>query len=403
MAAVLAGGPQTTTRGSYAASIVETVREPLVVLDGDLRVVLANRSFCQTFQAVLEGYEGQSFYQLGDRQWDIPELRVLLESILPENGEVQDYDVDAVFPRIGRRTMRLNARRLRQSGNSAPLILLAMSDISDQKRADEARHLFLAATSHDVLNALSGIVGYAQLLATDNGADERAPRIIALAKAVGEIMRDLLDHEQAEHDCPNLAPVSARTLIRERADAIEWRCQQKGLGFQVELPPEGQITTDPVKVTRILDNLLSNAVRYTSAGCIHLRGQFASTTLLVTVQDTGIGIQPEDLGRVFDHYYRAPTAQQVEPLGSGLGLSTVKRFCALLGGTAQIDSTPGQGTTCTVSLPLHPSSSAAAARRAKAAHGSASAASPAQTPRNGRRASSRRPQRAATNARPSSI
>ena len=143
-----------------------------------------------------------------------------------------------------------------------------------------------------------------------------------------------------------------------RADAIEWRCRQKGLGFDVELPSEGQITTDPVKVTRILDNLLSNAVRYTPCGTVRLRGLLAPAKLRITVQDTGIGITAEDLGRVFDHYYRAPTAKSLEPLGTGLGLATVKRLCDLLGGTAKIASTPGAGTTCTVSLPRSPAAGA---------------------------------------------
>jgi len=344
--------PTLKAREFYVA-IVETVREPLVVLDADLCVLLANRSFYQTFQVAPDGNEGRSFYALGDRQWDIKELRELLERVLPQNGEVRDYDVEAHFSNIGRRTMRLNARRLRQLGDGPPMILLAISDVSDQTRAQEARQLFLAATSHDVLNALNDIVGYTELLADGDRSPQVAPRIIALAKAVAEIMRDLLDHDHARRDRPSLALVSARALIRERADAIELRCRQKGLEFRVHLPPEGRITTDPVKVTRILDNLLSNAVRYTPHGTIHLRGDLAPTKLRVTVQDTGIGIPPEDLGRVFEHYYRAPTAQQIEPLGTGLGLATVKRLCDLLGGSARIASTPGLGTTCTVMLPRH--------------------------------------------------
>ncbi|MEO8604739.1 MAG: ATP-binding protein [bacterium] len=360
MAVASIDGSRSGARDSYAASIVDTVRDPLVVLDADLRLLTANRSFYQTFKVDPQGNEGKSLYEIGDRQWDIKELRDLLERILPQDGEVRDYDVDARFPDIGRRTMRLNARRLRQQGNRAPLILLAISDISDSRRAEEARQLFVAATSHDVLNALGNIVGFADMVSKGAGGEELAPRIVSLAKAIGEIMRDLLDHDRAEHERPTLAEVSARGLIRERAEAIEWRCLQKGLGFHVELPPEGQITTDPIKVTRILDNLLSNAVRYTPSGTIHLCGQLAPAKLCVTVKDTGIGIAPEELSRVFDHYYRAPTAQRIEPLGSGLGLSTVKRLCDLLGGTALIDSQRGLGTTCTVMLPRHaPSASPA--------------------------------------------
>lgn len=341
-------------RDPYAASIVETVRQPLVVLDADLRVRFANRSFYKTFQVLPEKSEGRLLYELGAHQWDIPELRELLERITSGRHEVQDYECDQRFPTIGRRTMLLNARRLRQPGKRSPLILLAMEDITDRKRVEETRQLFLAATSHDVVNALNNIVGYARLLDGSDRPDEVASRIILLSKALSEIMRELVDHADAENDQPSLALVSARDLIRDRAEAIEWECRQKGLKFCVELPAEGTITTDPVKVTRILDNLLSNAVRYTPRGNVHLQGQLASTKLSVSVRDTGIGIPADNLPRVFEPHYRAPTARKIAPLGTGLGLFTVKRFCALLGGITQIESTPGVGTTCTVMLPRHP-------------------------------------------------
>lgn len=342
---------------SYAASIVETVRQPLIVLDADLRVRSANRSFYETFQVVPAEIEGKLFYELGERQWDMPQLRERLTRILPERSEVRDYEVDRQFPSIGRRALLLNAQCLRQRGKQPPLILLAVEDITDRKRADEAGKLFLAATSHDVLNALNGISGYAHLLTKANVTEPFAPqRIISLAGALSEIMRDLLDHRRAGTDRPKLALVSARALIRTCAEATELPCRQKGLAFRVDLPPDGDVTTDPIKVTRIVNNLLSNAVRYTPNGEVCLRGDLARGTLRVSVRDTGIGIPADDLPRVFEHYYRAPTAQQIEPLGSGLGLSIVKHFSDLLGGTAQIESTLGVGTTCTVVLPRHPGS-----------------------------------------------
>jgi signal transduction histidine kinase len=121
--------------------------------------------------------------------------------------------------------------------------------------------------------------------------------------------------------------------------------------LHVDLPAEGSITTDAIKVTRILDNLLSNAVRYTHSGNVHLRGELIGSKLSVSVRDTGIGIPADELHRVFEPRYRAPTARTVAPSGTGLGLFTVKRFCDLLGGTTQIESRPGVGTTCTVMLP----------------------------------------------------
>lgn len=341
------------TLDSYVASIVETVRQPLVVVDDNLRVRSANRSFYRTFQLLREDSEGRLLHELGDRQWDVPELRELLKRIAGVRGEVRDYEFDQSFPSIGRRTMLLNARRLRRPGKGPRLILLALEDITDRKRA-EARQLLLAATSHDVLNVLNNIMGYAQLLEDNDLPEPVVPRLISLSLVLEEMMRDLLDHTDAEYDKPSLALVSARTLIRERAEAIEWKCKQKGLELRVDLPAEGPITTDPVKVARILDNLLSNAVRYTPSGNVHLQGKLLSRKISVSVRDTGIGIPSEELSRVFEPHYRATTARQVAPLGSGLGLFTVRRFCDLLGGTTRIESTPGMGTTCTVMLPRGP-------------------------------------------------
>jgi two-component system CheB/CheR fusion protein len=115
---------------NYAESIVETVRESLVTLDAGLRVVLANPVFYRTFQVKPEETEGQLLYELGNRQWDIPELRTLLEKILPQETVFNDYEMEHDFPGIGRRTMLLNARELRRAEGEERLILLAIEDVT---------------------------------------------------------------------------------------------------------------------------------------------------------------------------------------------------------------------------------------------------------------------------------
>jgi two-component system CheB/CheR fusion protein len=113
----------------YAQGIVETVREPLVVLDEQLRVRSANRSFFETFRVTPSETVGVHLYELGNGQWNIPRLRVLLDEILPQRKRIEDYDVEHDFPAIGRRTMRLNARRIQPKvGGAATTILLAIED-----------------------------------------------------------------------------------------------------------------------------------------------------------------------------------------------------------------------------------------------------------------------------------
>src|SRR5437762_12128110 len=110
----------------YTQSIVATVREPLLVLDTDLRVQTANDSFYRTFQVTPAETEGRVLYELGVGEWDIPALRNLLEKVLPQNAAFQDYEVELEFGHIGKKAMLLSARRLRQLEEHSPMILLAI-------------------------------------------------------------------------------------------------------------------------------------------------------------------------------------------------------------------------------------------------------------------------------------
>jgi two-component system CheB/CheR fusion protein len=114
---------------AFAESIVDTVREPLVVLDANLKVVSVSRSFCRNFRVTPENSVGHQLYELGNRQWDIPKLRELLETILPRNQVLDDFEVEHDFPDIGKRKMLLNARRITGKANGAQLILLAIEEI----------------------------------------------------------------------------------------------------------------------------------------------------------------------------------------------------------------------------------------------------------------------------------
>ena len=122
----------------YTESIVETIREPLLVLTADLKVITANRSFYETFHVTPEETEGRFVYSIGNHPWDIPALRELLEEIVPQNTHFNDFEVDHEFPAIGRRTMLLNARRIYREGKGTDRILLALEDITDRKQSEEA-------------------------------------------------------------------------------------------------------------------------------------------------------------------------------------------------------------------------------------------------------------------------
>jgi PAS domain S-box-containing protein len=117
----------------YAENIINTVREPLVILDHDLRVVSASRSFYKVFKVNPEETVGQLIYDLGNQQWDIPKLRDLLETILPQKTTFDDYEVEHDFVDIGRRIMLLNARQIESVPGKERIILLAIEDITEHR------------------------------------------------------------------------------------------------------------------------------------------------------------------------------------------------------------------------------------------------------------------------------
>jgi len=150
---------------AYAQSIVATVREPMVVLHDDLRVKTANRSFYQTFHVSPDETEGHLIHELGNRQWDIPKLRSMLESIRSNARPFEDFEVEHDFPAIGPRSMLLNARRVRESDGVSELILLAIEDVTDRRTAEadlrdsELRYRRLFETARDGILILDAATG----------------------------------------------------------------------------------------------------------------------------------------------------------------------------------------------------------------------------------------------------
>ena len=144
-----------------AQAIVDTIRDPLLVLDQDLRVVTANRAFYQAFRMKRQDVHGRPVYGLGDGQWDIPELRLLLEGVAPQHAVMEAYEVERDFPMIGRRSMLLNARELCFQKNSRKLILLAIEDVTDRRAAEreianllQQQETLLQEVQHRVANSL---------------------------------------------------------------------------------------------------------------------------------------------------------------------------------------------------------------------------------------------------------
>ena len=146
---------------ALAQGIVDTVREPILVLDAKLRVIAASRSFYLAFKVKPEDTQGRLLYALGDGQWDIPKLRVLLENIIPEHGVMEGYEVEHAFPDLGQRTMSLNARQVFSEGGANRTILLGIEDITERRILEREKEellrqkgVLLEELQHRVANSL---------------------------------------------------------------------------------------------------------------------------------------------------------------------------------------------------------------------------------------------------------
>ncbi len=282
-----------------------------------------------------------------------------------------------VYPRRGRR--RAGPRQpapLARGADHACLFTLVSALHDDGARHWPARRSeafewnrvrCLAAVAHDVRGALANIAGLAEILGDEPPERSRqlASRIVTLAHDVSSMMSELIEAGRPERPDVELdsVQVSARALLAECAADAEAQCQRKGLRFHAALPPDEVIVVDRIKLARVIQNLLSNAVRYTATGAVTLAASLTPATLRIIVRDTGIGIAAGELGSVFRPYERLEAAAAMAPDGAGLGLASASRLCALLGAEIQAESTPGVGSTFVVTVPREPMTSEPASSR----------------------------------------
>jgi two-component system CheB/CheR fusion protein len=219
----------------YAEAIVDTVREPLLVLDADLAVQSANRSFYQTFQVTPEATIGRPVYELGDHQLDVPRLRALLGDVLRERGTVTNFEVEHDFAKLGHRTMLLNARTLTRGGGRPDLILLAIEDITERKRAEHALRDSAAMTRAGVQTAIDGVITIDDR-ATVLSFNPAAERIFGFTgrEVIGQnfgILEVPQDRDESAGDPARHLRTGAREGRGRRKDGTHFPCDFYGSEF----------------------------------------------------------------------------------------------------------------------------------------------------------------------------
>ena len=356
----------------FSEAIVRTIGTPLLVLDPDLRVGSANDAFYRTFRASPKETIGEKVYDLGNRQWDIPRLRDLLEHVLPESKQVKNYDIEQVFDQIGRRAMRVNARVL--DGPERPrLMLVSIEDITDWRNAEGAarrnaeqmqeehnrKDQFLAMLGHELRNPLAALTHGLELLglSPDTEAEEIRQMMIRQAERIRSMLDQLLDLSRVISGKIRMAreTVDLAEVARTALEAVEPQTTARKQQLHADLPPAGSVwvTGDAVRLVQVVENLLLNASKYTdTTGKISLTVRADGARAEIRVRDTGIGIEPDLLPHVFDPFTQAPRSLDRAQGGLGLGLALVRNLVEMHGGKVRASSGgAGQGSEFVVTLP----------------------------------------------------
>jgi PAS domain S-box-containing protein len=360
------------TAREYAESIVATVREPLIVLDGDLRVVSANRSFYRVFAVKPEETEGQLVYDLGNRQWDIPKLRELLEEIIPKNNTFDGFEMEHDLPNIGRRIMILNARRIYREADKTQLILLAIEDVTDRVRAEQEREVlieeleakneelerFTYTVSHDLKTPLITIRGFLGLLERDmdSGNAERVKadmrRIAAAADKMERLLRDLLELARIGRVVNTPEKVSFGDLAHEAVNTVRGRLKARGVKVEVG-SGLGMVYGDRTRLREAVENLVDNAAKFMGdqpEPLVQIGFRRDGDEPVFYVRDNGVGIDSQYHEKVFGLFNSLHNKTEGE--GTGVGLAIVKRIVETHGGRIWIESKgTGLGSTFCFSLP----------------------------------------------------
>ena len=333
---------------TYAQNIVDTVREPLLMLDPTLRVRSANRAFYQTFHVSPEETEGHLIYELGNGQWNIPALRTLLEDIVPQKAVFDNYELEHDFSSIGKRVMLLNARELR-AGNHTELIVLALEDVTERRRVrdlelrfqgelqesyrrlqeveklrDDLTHMII----HDLRTPLSSVIMGMQTLEVVGDLNDDQREMLGIAVVGGEtllgMINDLLDVEKLESGTMqlDLAAISPTDLVGSAIAQVASLIEGKQLSLLRRVAKDlPTLRGDENKLRRTLVNLLGNAIKFTPAGgiiTIEARMGENAQSVVFDVKDTGEGVPPEAFERIFEKFGQVESRQAGRMMSTGL-------------------------------------------------------------------------------------
>jgi two-component system CheB/CheR fusion protein len=353
--------------GEFTKSIIETMPEPVLVLNAELHVLMANHAFYQAFEVKQEATLNQFVYSLGDGQWNKPDLRTLLEEVLPHDRDFLNHEVIYDFPGIGWKSFMLSGRYMVQEPDTAPLILLSLTDMTKRKKIEaaliQAEKLAiasrLAATiAHEINNSLEAITNLLYL--ASNGDDAVAAKSYAV-QALEEVGRvSHITQQTLKFYRQSTAPSSVQ--VSEVLDSLLVLYHGKLLANNISVhrqyregPPILCLAGD---LRQILANIVANAVdAMMSGGSLTLRVSASvdwrnqeRPGIRTTIADSGTGMDPETLRKIYEPFFTTKTET-----GTGLGMWVSAQLVERLQGDLRVSSTTRlgrSGTAFSLFLPL---------------------------------------------------
>lgn len=317
-------------------SIVDTIRDPLVVLEIDMTIVMASKAFLTMFGSTTAKTRGRRISELGQHQWNVPALRHLLDKVLPENKPIENFEIEDDFPGLGRRVFNLNARKISQPGNHAHRLLLVFEDVTDRKQRERDAQMLTNEISHRIKNNLqviAGLIAYeARSTATPSlqGYKAMQARIGAIANLYDLISQSSRGKTIAVDDyLREIAKTMTASLLGDASS----------IAIEVKAEPLDIDSDRAVPFGLLVNELATNAIKHAfpgGTGRVLLRVATIDDEIELTVSDDGVGIK--DKG----------TTKVTEKRGSDY----VAIFVRQLGGTIVVSGSEGTGTTVRVRLPL---------------------------------------------------
>jgi PAS domain S-box-containing protein len=350
-------------------AILESIADGVLVLDHKGRVLLVNPAAEEMLgisAMVLEGDHFRHMLGLGEEvvhrdlaQGLYSELRRWLEATEEDAAQLQ---AGAVRLESGNRVLAVNVAPLLTTIGQTPGLVAALRDISREAEVERLKNEFISTVSHELRTPMTSIKGYTDLLflGMAGGLSDAQRNFLQIIKSNADrltaLVNDILDISRIETGRLRLTiePLDLGELIDQTTTSFQEQYREKGLTLEWEEPEKlPQVRGDAARVTQVLSNLIANAWQYTPSGGHVLVTVYEKDGFLqVDVADTGIGIGPDDIARVFDRFYRADRSAVREAEGTGLGLSIVKMFVEMLGGEIWIESELDVGSTFSFTLPL---------------------------------------------------